>query len=432
MQHPDNDPAPGNAPRSATWIGKTLNNADRANRQRRLILVGASVRAAAESAHRAGFIVSAVDLFGDRETQAVAEKWCPLSTSAKETDRVSLAGMTTENARIAIAGGVCGDLKGFRDLGLPFHGAPPQIFDRCDHPKFLRAIARQAGVGFPRTQVVSATDANRVRPERYPGPPGWLIKHRRSSGGLGVRCLPASCALRIGDLLQRRISGRVYGATYVGDGRSAVWIGLSRLMTRRIGDRPFAFAGCLGPLSPSDAVAGQLRRLGDAIAAAIGIRGPFNADVVLKRNRVWLIEINPRYSASMEVIEAACCETVDTSSSFFDSAARWRQRFRAIADAPPTFYDAGPLFLKRILFARSAGRLDPDDFPIADAAAETEGPRWYWKDVPARATMVAKDEPAVTLMVRLTTEAPIRAQLSRAYRIAFPLHPIQPTLNRTS
>ena len=52
----------------------------------RLILHGASVRAAAQSAQAAGFAVFGIDLFGDTDALAACQKFKLLSTTAPATD----------------------------------------------------------------------------------------------------------------------------------------------------------------------------------------------------------------------------------------------------------------------------------------------------------------------------------------------------------
>ena len=41
------------------------------------------------------------------------------------------------------------------------------------------------------------------------------------------------------------------------------------------------------------------------LAAAFGLRGPFGVDFIWDGERAWVVEVNPRPTASLEVIEAA-------------------------------------------------------------------------------------------------------------------------------
>ena len=426
MQHPDAEPEAGNAAPPPPTIGKAP-RVDRPSCERQtLILVGGSVRAASESAQRAGIDVVAVDAFGDRETHHAARRWIALETLQKQTPQ-SLGAHPERGATIAFGGGVAGNLSWLGDLGLPFYAARPELFRQLECPDVLRDIAERAGIDFPETRRIEAAvgDAAELNAGEVSGSrTRWLIKQPDSCGGLGVAFLRSTDQCVPGATLQRHLSGRAFGATYVGDGRTAVWIGLSRQLTRRCGDHPFVFAGCLGPIRPPTGLERRLRRLGDAIVAATGLRGPFNADLMLDGDRVGLLEINPRYSASMEVIEAAFGVSTDPACSFFDSAARWRTRLDAIAADKPDFYDATPMFLKRVLFSEAEYRVDPKDFPLARDPV-TDSSAWKWTDVPAAPQRIEPNAPVATVIARLD-----RISLRNAYRIKYPRRPNRQLINQ--
>ena len=46
-----------------------------------------------------------------------------------------------------------------------------------------------------------------------------------------------------------------------------------------------------------------MKHVGEVVAEACGLRGWFGIDFIVNQNQVWLIEINPRYTASMEILE---------------------------------------------------------------------------------------------------------------------------------
>jgi predicted ATP-grasp superfamily ATP-dependent carboligase len=415
MQPPDTELSPGMRPGQPTSTEASGGRPGGPVLGPRLILVGGSVRAAAESARRAGFQVTAVDGFGDRETLAAAESWHPLDAVRETLRQRCRPPRLPRDAELVIAGGLRGDLEWLRGLGLPFRGVDPEQFSQAGRLECLREVARRAGVGFPPTQAIGANAASTrgfAREGRDCEATRWLVKQHDSCGGLGVTWFARTDPLPEQGLLQRHLPGKAYGATYVSDGRGAVWVGLSRLLTRAIDGRPFVYAGCLGPLTPCAAVADSLRRLGAAMVAVTGITGPLNADVIIDGETVSLLEINPRYSASMEVVEASFRAAVDPASSFFDPADRWRSR---LPGSPEVTASAKvlPLFLKRVLYAGSPGRLSPDDFPW-----RREDTQWHWTDVPSRPIEIAAGEPAATVIARLD-----RISLRRGFRILLPLHP---------
>jgi predicted ATP-grasp superfamily ATP-dependent carboligase len=68
---------------------------------------------------------------------------------------------------------------------------------------------------------------------------------------------------------------------------------------------PFGYAGNVSMPSPPDSLTGPLRELGRRLAAVGGLRGLFGVDGVLREGEFWPVEVNPRYPASVEVLELA-------------------------------------------------------------------------------------------------------------------------------
>jgi predicted ATP-grasp superfamily ATP-dependent carboligase len=95
---------------------------------------------------------------------------------------------------------------------------------------------------------------------------------------------------------------------FLADGREAQVLGISRQLVGRaeFGARGFRYCGSLmGPgLFPSDQA---LRRRADALAAAVarafGLVGLNGVDFIARSGIAWPIEVNPRFTASMELLE---------------------------------------------------------------------------------------------------------------------------------
>ncbi|QDV41351.1 ATP-grasp domain protein [Stieleria neptunia] len=361
-----------------------------------MVLVGASVRAAAESARMAGFSPIAVDHYGDRETLAAALRWYRLDDFLDSGQPRPLDCTVPEPAPIAIVGGLQGGYGWIGPTRLPFFGASPEQFLTCDRPEFLSDLAARAAVRFPETRCSGAA----IR--------GWLVKRRGSSGGLGV-----SYSAGVGDIpentiLQRPVRGRICGASFFGLGDRAILLGVCRLLKKRIGPHPFVFAGAVGPIPLNAALVESLRRLGNALCCVSPLLGPFNIDVVLHHDAVTLLEVNPRWSASMELVERAWGAAWDEPCSMFDGSADWIRRLEQV---PPGRADARPwnhAFVKRVLFARSDRRVVAADFDRQGGGAA----HWVWKDVPQRPTDVRRHEPLATLIAPLQ-----RMSLRQAFRV---------------
>src|SRR5205085_1119619 len=68
---------------------------------------------------------------------------------------------------------------------------------------------------------------------------------------------------------------------------------------------PFGYCGNIGPLDIGAAERGAWLRLGRTVAAFAGLRGVFGIDASVDDGVPWPVEVNPRYTASVEVLEYA-------------------------------------------------------------------------------------------------------------------------------
>jgi predicted ATP-grasp superfamily ATP-dependent carboligase len=127
----------------------------------------------------------------------------------------------------------------------------------------------------------------------------WLRKPLRGGGGIRVRDWRGG-KLPAGTFLQERIDGVVCSAAAVGD----VVLGVTEQLVgrREFGVRGYRWCGNLVPPRvpvPLDQVQPICSRLVEAFA----LRGPFGVDFVWDGERARVVEVNPRPTASLEVID---------------------------------------------------------------------------------------------------------------------------------
>jgi len=267
--------------------------------RRPLTIVGASVRAAAISAIRAGFQPYAIDLFADRDLAAA----CP-AVRIERYPRDFLAALAAApDAPWMYTGG----LENFPRLVDRLAGIRPLLGNRGSvlravrDPRRLAAAVRKCGSLFPRI-------ARSLREISEAGPDvRWLVKPRRGSGGLAIRftSLEGVTHLARGTYGQEFIDGQAASAVYVATQGRATLLGASRQLLGRDfeHDRPFLYVGSLAPLLLRAEELSQLAVLGNTLAARFDLQGIFNVDFVRTDQELWPIEVNPRYSASVEIWE---------------------------------------------------------------------------------------------------------------------------------
>jgi predicted ATP-grasp superfamily ATP-dependent carboligase len=103
-------------------------------------------------------------------------------------------------------------------------------------------------------------------------------------------------------VLQRRVGGLSCSAVAIGDGRSAVVLGITEQLHLPPGYR---WTGNVTPPRLPEAqraeLEGDLRAVCAEVAARFGVRGAFGVDAVWDGRHAWVLEVNPRPSASLEL-----------------------------------------------------------------------------------------------------------------------------------
>lgn len=256
----------------------------------RVLIIGASVRAAAQSARRAGWDVVASDMFGDADLREIAE-FVPIDSYPDGFSRV----LQAYDLPVIYTGG----LENYPDLlteASTLWGNFAEPLARVRDPFFWTELFEASGI---RTAGLKRHDDQPAVPE------AWLVKSFKGAGGGGVRFATTGQG-DAGTFLQEFITGQLMSGVFVGTPSSAVLCGVTKQLTRATCDEvPFAYGGTVGPVGLADSCERQICEVGDLLAASAGLRGLFGVDFVLDGTSVVPIEINPRYTASVEVLELA-------------------------------------------------------------------------------------------------------------------------------
>lgn len=357
-----------------------------------VLLIGASVRAAAQSARRAGLRPWCADLFADADLQAIAPT-------------VALPGNCypqgfLELLRTAPAGPVIytGGLENHPDLidaiaaERPLWGNPGPVLRRVRDPFLLQSVLAAAGFAMPATQNA---------PPGLPTDGTWLVKPCRGAGGAGIspwRGQPLTLGRDF--CWQRSVEGQPRSALFLGDGQRAWCLGWVEQLVGEpwLHAGPFAFCGAVGPL-PSNRDRAELERLGDHLAQAFGLRGIFGVDLLVGAEVIWILEVNPRYPASAELYERSLeISLIAAHQRLFQG--------RSAADVQVPLPAAPPPRCKAILFAPSAFTFDPAKIATLHGAELA--------DLPNPGTAIAKGQPILTILA--TTLAAARDGAERVYR----------------
>jgi predicted ATP-grasp superfamily ATP-dependent carboligase len=422
-----------------------------------ILICGTSTRAAADSAARAGLRVTAIDAYADLDQHpSVRALSLPRDFGRPATAHaIARAARTLDCDAVAYLSPFENHPRAVHTLaaGRVLWGNPPDVLRRVRDPRQLSDGFRKHGFATPAVRVRpdarfrsnapndgndpndpnplndpndpnplnDPNDPNPSNDPNDPNPPNdpndyWLVKPLRSGGGQHISRWQGG-PLRRGRVLQEWIAGVPGSVVFVAAGGEAVPLGVSRQL---IGDLTFGSSGFryCGSIMASGAdtqfadgetLVERACALAAAAAVEFGLVGVNAIDFVARAGVPYPIELNPRWSSSMEVVEAlfglplfqvhaAACDRSELPS--FDLTAAMR---------------ATTAKGKAILFAR-------DDIVVGETRA------WLTdstvRDVPHPGERIARGQPICTVFADGSApEECYQALVHRAERVYAEVRP---------
>lgn len=266
-----------------------------------VLIVGASGRAAAGSAIRAGLRPWVVDFFGDEDLAEIAHQHCVIR------DYNELPGAISDWPLMPwfFTGAVENSPALIRMLSedRPFWGNSLDVIGKVRSPQILAQALAEAGC--PDLAI-------RLESKPPPADGRWMLKPIRSTGGQDVRVwdktavetVDLEATLEPAHYFQERAEGEAVSAVFLSSGEETVMVGISRLLPAHKPAPPFGYGGVIGPVRLPEELETQMARQGEVVGR-MGLRGLWGMDFVQDGSRVVATEVNPRYTASVELYEYA-------------------------------------------------------------------------------------------------------------------------------
>jgi predicted ATP-grasp superfamily ATP-dependent carboligase len=265
-----------------------------------VLIAAVSGRALAASARRAGFVPLVADCFGDDDTLALAASHVRLRLDpARGFDPGELLqALERLAAHHAPAGVVCG--TGFEDRPellaeisrrWRLLGNAPRTVARLKDPGCFAALCRDCAI--PHPQIVL---------DRPAAMAGWLAKRAGGAGGTHVKTA-RPCGGRGTTYYQRRVSGAPVSALVLGDGRAAIVLGLSTQWASPAPGAPFRYGGAVRPATIAPRLAAGLTDAVQRLVPVAPLVGLNSIDFLVEDAAFWLLEVNPRPGATLDIFE---------------------------------------------------------------------------------------------------------------------------------
>jgi uncharacterized protein len=276
----------------------------------KILVVGISVRAIVESAVYSGYSVIALDAFSDQDLKARAESYSLRRDFGASYSPRSLFEASRQIDFDAVA--YTSNLENHPEI-IELFAADQPILGNL--PQTVRAVRNWPDLFFRLTQAgFSVPDTvfhrNGCVPDRSPR---WLVKPTLSGGGHGIHFIQDRSFDPGNLMLQEYIPGKACSAAFVGNGKETILLGVTEQLIgmKVFGAQGFRYCGSILPLpeilDPETGrwILAQVRETAEFLVREYSLTGVNGFDFVFDGRKIWLMEVNPRYSASMELIERA-------------------------------------------------------------------------------------------------------------------------------
>jgi len=367
-----------------------------------VLVVGVTARALGRSAIGAGYDVITVDGFGDRDLLE------PLPRPRQHHTIQPFDPPLT----VQYADSISADFVAYA-ANLENH---PDVLARLargrvllgNAPAVLSAVRDAGRVSSALTAAGLPTAAvHASAPSGHDAAPALLVKPRRGGGGVGVRPWHGDAGVREDEFLQELVPGVSASLAFAADGKNVTPLALSLQL---IGDSAFGAGGyrwcgnIVGPgVLPGDEVLRSAVAAATALTRAFELRGVNGIDFIVREDTAVVIEVNPRWTASMELAERA-----RGASLFPTHVAACSGRLEPPGDP------ADGVFGKAVVYAPDRGVVGDTDGWLADPDVA---------DVPASGSELPRGGPICTVFARGRDAQECRAALvDRAARVLRDAH----------
>ena len=212
--------------------------------------------------------------------------------------------------------------KQFPDVPLVYTGAlenHPSLIEEMQAigPLWGQTADTLRKVRDPAQWTTAMNERNIATPRTSTSPPdrsaAWLVKPLCSAGGAHVRRLSNNEAPSDDRLFQEFLPGEPCSAAFVvgASDRSVKFLGTSRMLVGEDWRASHEFGYC-GSISyqPTTEEKSHWLRIGQALADDFDLVGVFGVDAIATDHGVVPIEVNPRYTASMETLEPSLAQPI--------------------------------------------------------------------------------------------------------------------------
>ena len=356
-----------------TWISSPHSTWRARISPKSLIVAAACARPFVRAAAASGRRVIAADVFCDIDTRRAADKAIQLAYRPGGFDaddvRTQLLPLAAEGVGLAYGSGFETQPELLEELALHFQlfGNQPETVRITKDPGRFFSMLSRLGIPAPEVSMELPTSS-----------PGWLTKLIGGSGGTHV--MPATECREAGRYYQRNVPGQSVSLLFLTDGSKVEVVGYNLQLVAPLPTMPYRYGGAVSHFPLPENIHYSMRQAAEKITAELGLRGLNSLDCIVADEDFWVLEVNPRLSATFALYDAGR-----------SGAALFEAHMQACQGIMPGPLPPEPSQAHLIYYA---------PFDLAVPAA-MEWPDWV-ADVPEPASLIEAEQPLCTVSASAT------------------------------
>jgi predicted ATP-grasp superfamily ATP-dependent carboligase len=279
-----------------------------------------------QAAVAAGYDVIALDAFADRDTRQAAGSLHALKYSEGSFDADELKEVLQLIAKASPLGFVYGSgfeaqtaLLSLVETYVPLIGNSVRVVRNMKRAITFFALLDVLNIPHP------AVNLQQMRQQDFSSG-AWLIKRNGGSGGTHIRKAKVNEPLAQGSYYQQEIQGIPVSLLFAADGTTVREIGFNQQWLAPTSLMPYRYGGAVSRAALLPAIQQQLLEAAQKLTSAVGLRGLNSLDAIMDGERLWVLELNPRLTATFDLYPTINGELFDLHvRASAGSLANWPQ-----------------------------------------------------------------------------------------------------------
>ena len=271
-----------------------------------IIIAAIASRAYAQAAVRAGFEVIAIDAFNDVDTQISCKQVFQIDMQNGQFDATQLLAVL-DKIELSHGLGLCLGLC----FGAGFEAQPALLTSINQRILLIGNLAKTVADCKNQHTFFAFCDAHNMshpatQLQRPKHTKNWLEKRIGGSGGAHIKAvLPLDLPQQLSVYYQQIQAGTPYSCLFLADAKNTQVIGFNQQWCNSSVLLPYRYGGAVSHADLTDAIKNKIEAFVQVATQKFNLRGINSCDFLLENDAIFMLEINPRLSATLDLYRAA-------------------------------------------------------------------------------------------------------------------------------